>query len=99
MLWFSDEDLRRLAGAKSYERGVGYLEQVGDLDELSDGVIGSVQGTEPASQSSEVINKEQAAGTLWHWVGWKARQELDALAQVRRGLQQARHPRHWRRRR
>lgn len=47
MLWFSDQDLRRLAGAKSYERGVGYVDQVGDLDELPDGVIGSVQGTEP----------------------------------------------------
>jgi uncharacterized Zn finger protein len=47
MLWFSDQDLRRSAGAKSYERGVGYVDQVGDLDELPDGVIGTVQGTEP----------------------------------------------------
>ena len=52
---------------------------------------GAVQGMEPASQLSEALSKEQATGTLWHWVGWKARQELDALAQVRRGLQQARH--------
>ena len=39
----------------------------------------------------EATAKDQAACTLWHWVGWKARQELDALAQLRRTLQQVRH--------
>jgi uncharacterized Zn finger protein len=47
MVWFDDKDLRRLAGAKSYERGVRYVGQVGDLDELPDGVVGTVHGTEP----------------------------------------------------
>jgi hypothetical protein len=42
-------------------------------------------------QEGDTMNKEQATGTLWHWVGWKARQELDALAQLRRTLQQVRH--------
>jgi tetratricopeptide (TPR) repeat protein len=37
------------------------------------------------------VNKEQAVGTLWHWVGWKARRELDGLAELRRALQQVRH--------
>lgn len=46
---------------------------------------------QPPSEESGTMNKEQAAGTLWHWVGWKARQELDALAQLRRTLQQVRH--------
>lgn len=52
---------------------------------------GSVQNTDSLSQPNVSITKEQAAGTLWHWVGWKARQELDALAQIRRALQQVRH--------
>lgn len=42
-------------------------------------------------QEGEAMNKEQAAGTLWHWVGWKAHRELDALAELRRALQQVRH--------
>jgi uncharacterized Zn finger protein len=47
MVWFGDGDLRRLAGARSYERGVGYVGAVGDLDELPDGVVAVVHGTEP----------------------------------------------------
>ena len=52
---------------------------------------GSVQPVQPSPQEGEATAKDQAAGTLWHWVGWKARQELDALAQLRRTLQQVRH--------
>jgi uncharacterized Zn finger protein len=47
MIWFTDEDLRRLAGTKSYERGIGYVSAVSDLDELPDGVTATVLGTEP----------------------------------------------------
>jgi uncharacterized Zn finger protein len=47
MVWFCDGDLRRLAGAKSYERGIGYVAEVADLDELPDGVVAVVHGTEP----------------------------------------------------
>lgn len=45
--WFSDEDIRRLAGQKSYERGLGYADAVGDVDELPNGVVATVHGTEP----------------------------------------------------
>lgn len=33
MAWFGVNDLRRLAGEASYERGLGYLNSVGDCDE------------------------------------------------------------------
>jgi hypothetical protein len=69
-----------------------YQETPADVMQALAKSAGSVQNTEPSSsQQNESITKEQAAGTLWHWVGWKARQELDALAQVRRALQQVRH--------
>jgi hypothetical protein len=43
--WFHDEDLRRLAGQASYARGLGYVEAIGGLDELPDGVLATVHGT------------------------------------------------------
>ncbi|GIF14914.1 SWIM zinc finger family protein [Actinoplanes teichomyceticus] len=46
MAWFSDGDLRRLAGAKSYGRGVDYVGAVGIVDELPDGVAATVEGAE-----------------------------------------------------
>jgi uncharacterized Zn finger protein len=46
MAWFTDSDLRRLAGPASYERGVGYVTAVGHLDDLADGAAASVAGTD-----------------------------------------------------
>lgn len=46
MAWFTDADLQRLAGAKSYQRGIGYADAVGDIDELPDGVVATVHGTD-----------------------------------------------------
>ncbi|GIF43001.1 SWIM zinc finger family protein [Actinoplanes xinjiangensis] len=46
MAWFTDADLRRLAGSKSYERGAEYVDAVGTVDELPDGVVATVEGTE-----------------------------------------------------
>jgi uncharacterized Zn finger protein len=43
--WFEDADLRRLAGRGSYERGVGYLDAIAELDELPDGVVATVHGS------------------------------------------------------
>jgi uncharacterized Zn finger protein len=43
--WFDDADLRRLADWASYERGLGYVGAVAELDELPDGVVATVQGS------------------------------------------------------
>ncbi|XVQ11388.1 SWIM zinc finger family protein [Spirillospora sp. CA-255316] len=43
---FTKEDVRELAGAKSYERGIGYLDAVEDLEADDAGVYAAVQGTE-----------------------------------------------------
>jgi uncharacterized Zn finger protein len=45
MAWFTDEDLRDMAGERSYQRGFGYVEVVGDLGDLPDGVVATVHGT------------------------------------------------------
>ncbi|GIF06862.1 SWIM zinc finger family protein [Actinoplanes siamensis] len=57
MTWFSDQDLRRLAGATSYERGRDYVDAVGTVDELPDGVVATVEGTE-----SYVVRLTDSAG-------------------------------------
>jgi len=44
VLWFDDGDLRRLASGRSYERGTGYVDAIGELDELPDGVVATVHG-------------------------------------------------------
>jgi tetratricopeptide (TPR) repeat protein len=44
--WFSDADLRELAGARSYERGAAYLDAVAAVDEVPGGVVATVHGTE-----------------------------------------------------
>jgi uncharacterized Zn finger protein len=46
VVWFSDADLRRLAGDRSYGRAAGYLDAVGALDELPDGGTAVVYGSE-----------------------------------------------------
>ena len=51
----------------------------------------SVQGNQFPSQLGESPATDQSSGTLWHWVGWKVRQELDVLVQLSRILQQVRH--------
>jgi uncharacterized Zn finger protein len=45
--WFDDDELRRLAGARSYERGIGYVDAIADLEELPDGVVATVHGSAP----------------------------------------------------
>lgn len=44
--WFNDGDLRRLAGARSYERAAGYVGAISGLEELPDGVLAVVHGSE-----------------------------------------------------
>jgi tetratricopeptide (TPR) repeat protein len=66
-----------------------YHENSTDVTQALMNSASSGRAVPPPPQEGET--KEQAAGTLWHWVGWKARQELDALAQLRRTLQQERH--------
>jgi hypothetical protein len=68
-----------------------YHEDVAGVTQALMNAAGSGQPIQPPTQEGDATTKEQAAGTLWRWVGWKARQELDALAQLRRTLQQVRH--------
>lgn len=44
MVWFTEADLRGLAGDRSYERGLGYVEVVSGVAELPDGVVAVVHG-------------------------------------------------------
>jgi uncharacterized Zn finger protein len=60
MAWFTDADLRRLAGPKSYERGADYVDAVGTVDELPDGVVATVEGTE--SYVVRLVNKRGLSG-------------------------------------
>jgi uncharacterized Zn finger protein len=46
VVWFDDADVRRLAGAQSYKRGLDYLTAVGPVDELANGVTAAVDGTD-----------------------------------------------------
>lgn len=45
-LGFTDEDLRRLAGARSYERGLGYLSAVSRLEIDETAITAAVDGTD-----------------------------------------------------
>jgi uncharacterized Zn finger protein len=45
--WFTKDDLLRSAGARSYERGIEYVDAVGSLNDLPDGVAATVHGGEP----------------------------------------------------
>jgi uncharacterized Zn finger protein len=46
MAVFGQLELWRLAGKRSYERGEHYVDAVGDLYEVPDGVVAKVQGSE-----------------------------------------------------
>ncbi len=46
MAWFTESDLRRLAGERSFDRGLGYRDAVGSIAQLPDGVVASVAGTD-----------------------------------------------------
>jgi uncharacterized Zn finger protein len=46
MAVFGQLDLWRLAGKRSYERGEQYVDAVGELHDVPDGVVANVQGTE-----------------------------------------------------
>ena len=47
MAWFTKDDLLLSAGARSYERGVQYVDAVGPLNDRPDGVVATVHGGEP----------------------------------------------------
>ena len=69
--------------------------------EVSDGVLRQfeTQVHQPSSEVAQALrdrmtlrpNEEVPASdkTLWRWVGWKARQELDTLARLKKYLQKA----------
>ncbi|MGH3326962.1 MAG: SWIM zinc finger family protein, partial [Streptomycetales bacterium] len=44
MTWFTESDLRVLAGPKSYARGETYVDAVSDLEEIAGGVVATVHG-------------------------------------------------------
>jgi hypothetical protein len=46
MAVFGQLDLWRLAGKRSYERGEQYVDAVGELTDVPDGVVATVRGTE-----------------------------------------------------
>jgi uncharacterized Zn finger protein len=60
VVWFTDADLRRLAGPKSYERGAGYVDAVGTIDALPGGVVATVEGT--GSYVVRLVNKRGLRG-------------------------------------
>jgi hypothetical protein len=47
MAWFTEVDLEDLAGGRSFSRGQGYVEAVSNLRDLPNGVVATVQGTDP----------------------------------------------------
>jgi uncharacterized Zn finger protein len=47
VVWFDDDDLQRLAGVASFQRGARYLDAVGDLEESPGAVTAVVRGTVP----------------------------------------------------
>jgi hypothetical protein len=58
---FTEADLRRLAGAASFERGLGYVGQVTDLDLSAGAVTATVSGTD----DYDVILAPGAQGLRW----------------------------------
>jgi uncharacterized Zn finger protein len=46
VVWFSEADLRALAGTRSYERGTKYLDAIATIDEVPGGVVATVNGTD-----------------------------------------------------
>lgn len=46
MAWFTENDLRRLAGERSFDRGLKYQDAVGSIAQLPDGVVATVAGTD-----------------------------------------------------
>ena len=47
MASFGQLDLWRLAGKRSFDRGERYVDRVGELGDIEDGVVATVRGTEP----------------------------------------------------
>ncbi|MFJ6485050.1 hypothetical protein ACIQK6_33725 [Streptomyces sp. NPDC091682] len=45
-LGFAEKDLRRLAGARSFERGAGYLPAVSRLEIWDEAITATVDGTD-----------------------------------------------------
>ncbi|MFG2977308.1 SWIM zinc finger domain-containing protein [Streptomyces sp. NPDC048331] len=62
-LGFTEEDLRRLAGARSFERGLGYLSAVSRLEIGDEAITATVDG----SEAYEVELTEDEDGGLTGW--------------------------------
>ena len=45
MAWFTEVDLEELAGDRSFYRGQGYVDAVGSVLDVPNGVVATVQGT------------------------------------------------------
>jgi uncharacterized Zn finger protein len=45
VVWFTEDELNELATGRSYERGLGYVDAVGDIADLPDGVVATVHGS------------------------------------------------------
>lgn len=46
MAWFTRVDLEELAGSRSFDRGLGYVEAVVNIRDLPNGVVATVHGTD-----------------------------------------------------
>ena len=46
VVWFSEAELRALAGTRSYERGTKYVDAIATVDEVPGGVVATVHGTD-----------------------------------------------------
>ncbi|MCJ0875150.1 SWIM zinc finger family protein [Streptomyces sp. AP-93] len=62
-LGFTDEDLRRLAGSRSYERGLGYLSAVSRLEIEETAITATVDGTD--AYEVELTEREDGGLTGW----------------------------------
>ncbi|MFB6613809.1 SWIM zinc finger domain-containing protein [Streptomyces sp. NPDC085524] len=62
-LGFTEDDLRRLAGARSFERGLGYLSEVSRLETGDEAITATVDG----SDAYEVELAEDEDGGLTGW--------------------------------
>lgn len=62
-LGFTEEDLRRLAGARSFERGIGYLSAISRLEVRDEAITASVNGTN--AYEVELTEDEDSGLTGW----------------------------------
>ncbi|MFB0628979.1 SWIM zinc finger domain-containing protein [Streptomyces sp. AB3(2024)] len=62
-LGFTEDDLRRMAGARSFERGVGYLSAVSRLEIADEAITATVDGSD--AYEVELIEDEDGGLTGW----------------------------------